>query len=244
MAIKPTSLSLACLLITAYAVPTFANNCHPLVDMHKPQLIIGYGSLMQEASKKRSDPDVSANYPVLVRGFKRGWFLYACNDRPGFSTTYLGVTPNPDAHINAVVYKLNGAKTIQAYDAREKGYCRVRVKPSDIKFLALLPKNMQNGQIWIYNSQQGLIKTPTKNCPIVQSYVDIFLSGCLELQKKYTLPGFAKQCITTTSDWSSHWVNDRLYPRRPFIYQPEAGKIDTLIHDNLPVQFKHIKIAR
>jgi len=37
-------------------------------------------------------------------------------------------------------------------------------------------------------------------------------------------------------------MNDRIYPRRPFIYQPKAGRIDQLLKEHLPQYFQHIRI--
>ncbi|HET8670886.1 MAG TPA: hypothetical protein VFM05_09765, partial [Candidatus Saccharimonadales bacterium] len=54
-------------------------------------------------------------------------------------------------------------------------------------------------------------------------YVDICLNGCLELEATYPLAkeaGFAATFLKTCSDWSKYWVNDRIYPRRAFIYVP------------------------
>jgi hypothetical protein len=61
----------------------------------------------------------------------------------------------------------------------------------------------------------------------VQSYVDICIHGCLEVEGKYpTATGFTQDFIATTDEWNRFWVNDRLYPRRPFIFQPAADQID------------------
>jgi hypothetical protein len=65
---------------------------------------------------------------------------------------------------------------------------------------------------------------------MVQSYVDICIHGCLEVEGKYpTAAGFTQDFIATTEEWSRCWVNDRLYPRRPFIFQPAAGQIDAAL---------------
>jgi hypothetical protein len=83
---------------------------------------------------------------------------------------------------------------------------------------------------------------PSVRYPIAQSYVDIFLSGCLEQEERYNLKDFARQCITTTTDWSEHWANDRIYPRQPFFYQPRSSAIDKLINEQLPNYFRQIYI--
>jgi len=33
--------------------------------------------------------------------------------------------------------------------------------------------------------------------------------------------------------WSGYWVNDRLLPRRPWVYQPLSRKIDTVLAESL-----------
>jgi hypothetical protein len=78
--------------------------------------------------------------------------------------------------------------------------------------------------------------------PLGESYVDIFLSGCLEIQEKFHLSHFAADCVATTSDWSLHWVNDRIYPRRPFVFTPKALKIDALLTAKIPKIFKAIQL--
>ncbi len=78
---------------------------------------------------------------------------------------------------------------------------------------------------------------------MIQSYVDIFLGGCIELAQQVVDPGvdFLTACITTTRGWSGYWVKDRIYPRRPF-HQPHARRIDALLHRMLPDQFNAIRI--
>jgi hypothetical protein len=66
-----------------------------------------------------------------------------------------------------------------------------------------------HGQFWIYVTPASMLAAPSRNYPILQSYVDIFLSGCLAVQKQYGLKNFATHCIDTTHNWSSHWINDQ-----------------------------------
>lgn len=51
-----------------------AEECHPEPDSAAPQYVIGYGSLMQEESRKRTSPNAGLAEPVEVAGFRRGWF--------------------------------------------------------------------------------------------------------------------------------------------------------------------------
>jgi hypothetical protein len=73
---------------------------------------------------------------------------------------------------------------------------------------------------------------PSSEHPIVQSYVDVCLDGCLEIEAMYPLArqaNFAEQFVKTTSNWQPPWINDRIYPWRPFVYVPRASQIDALI---------------
>lgn len=68
------------------------------------------------------------------------------------------------------------------------------------------------------------------------------VSGCLEQEQRYGLSGFSRECLATTDGWSEHWVNDRVYPRRPFVYQPKALQIDGLLSTQLPQYFSRVRI--
>jgi hypothetical protein len=215
------------------------NNCYPPPDSKQPQYIIGYGSLMKDSSRQRTTPRAGTAYPVMVRGYRRGWF--AKGGRIGFDATYLGVVPQPNSNLNAVIYSITDPTELLATDKREYFYCRRLVNPSEFTVLrdGLL---VEPGQAWIYTLKQESMAIPSVRYPIAQSYVDIFLSGCLEQEERYNLKDFARQCLTTTTDWSEHWVNDRIYPRQPFFYEPKASAIDQLINKQLPNYFRQIHI--
>lgn len=148
--------------------------------------------------------------------------------------------PDAAARINAVVVDVP-ASEVPALDAREYIYCRVGVPASNVSALGGSGGAL-SGQAWIYVNKADSLALPSEQVPIVQSYVDEFLSGCMELEDANALDGFARNCILTTTDWSTHWVNDRIFPRRPQVYQPKAKRIDTLISAELPVEFAAIRI--
>lgn len=246
-ACRVTVLGMTLLAAVAGAAPGRAatargDDCHPDVDRELPQFVVGYGSLMESASKRRTAPDTGENLPVVVSDYQRQW-----NSRGslvGFSTTYLGVRSVSGVEMVAALYRVFAASDILATDERESFYCRELVGPGKVRMLdgSATPKT---GQIWIYVNQPDAIEPPSERFPIVQSYVDIFLTGCFELQARVLDPkyaGFAEKCVETTAGWSEHWVNDRLYPRRPFIYQPNASKIDQLLQEKLPDLFARIRI--
>lgn len=211
--------------------------CHPLVNPNQSQYLIAYGSLIETASKNSTDPRSGINKPVWVDHYQRGWFSKGLSD--GFSTTYLGVIKNKHARFNGTIFNLP-ANSFKNYDAREKYYCRVLVTPHDIHLLT--GKKLPLGQFWIYELKPDLLAPPSARYPIVESYVDIFLAGCFEIEEKYHLKNFAAACVNTTSDWSLNWVNDRIYPRRPSLYQPRALMIDKLLQQQIPQFFQQIKL--
>ena len=215
-----------------------ADDCHPPVDRGKPQYIVGYGSLMESASKRMTEPGAGINLPVLVTGFHRAW-----NTHGVYPTTYLGVRPSKSARMAAALYRdfLEDGKL--GADAREIDYCRAAVAPASIELLdaSTVPSP---SQIWIYVNKPESLAPPDAENPIVQSYVDIFITGCLELQPRVADPSidFVAECVRTTDGWSKHWVNDRPMPRRPYIHQPRAWEIDQHLKRLLPELVGAIRI--
>jgi hypothetical protein len=96
-------------------------------------------------------------------------------------------------------------------------------------------------EVYIFVSNDADIsktKEPAPTFPMVQSYVDICVDGCLEIEASYrTADGFAQDFIKTTTGWNKYWVNDRLYPRRPFIYAPNSSAIDQALKDGNVLQY-------
>lgn len=61
--------------------------CHPDFDDNKSQYIIGYGSLIDEVSKRNTDDTASTNYPIILSGYQRSWSVYG--NLPGLNTIFL-----------------------------------------------------------------------------------------------------------------------------------------------------------
>lgn len=220
------------------AAPGPGPTCHPAIETNARHYMIGYGSLMQQVSRTQTAPSATEALPIEVQGFRRGFF--AEGKAPGFDTVYLGVVPEASSRMNAVLFDVR-ADEIPDLDKREGIYCRVAVPSSQITVLGT-GDTLPEGSAWIYVIKADSIGLPSDAKPIIQSYVDIFLSGCLELEQRRALRGFADDCVTSTTDWSNHWVNDRVFPRRPQYQQPLARSIDTLLKAHLPEQFAAIRI--
>lgn len=230
MRILPILLIVLCQMQSAQAA---ADTCHPDLDVTKAQYIVGYGSLMQETSKRQTTPNAGNNQPIRVSGFQRAWIL---NGPPFSPTTYLGAVPNSGGRFNAVIYSVPSTQEISATDVREGRYCRAPVSPAQIEMFNL--DDAPIGQIWIYTVPPHRVDEPDRGYPIVQSYVDIFLGGCLDVGEVHGIADFALECIRTTKGWSKHWINDRIMPRRPFEHQPQARKIDAILEQAIPQYLK------
>ena len=185
MLLRLTSLRIKILIITLLFISPLAQaraikRCHPPINPAQPQYIVGYGSLISEDSKRKSAKNSGDNIPVQVTGYQRGWFLKGPAAK--YSITFLGVKPAVNQRINGVVFNLSESEEILNIDGREQGYCRQLVELNNIQPLTGDP--LPQAQYWIYVPEPEQIALPNKQYPIVQSYVDIFLSGCIQMEKK------------------------------------------------------------
>ena len=177
-----------------WAMPSLAKNCHPEINAQLPQYMIGYGSLIDEQSKKRTDPSAEESFPALIKGYKRSWSVHG--NLPGLNATFLSIYKDKHASFNGVIYKVSNPENIQQYDKRETTYCREALNTDRLKmYSGTLPDQKQ---VWIYTAIQKTNEQPTRDVPIVQSYVDIFIRGCIQIEEKFKISHFAKDCIKST----------------------------------------------
>lgn len=205
----------------------------PPADSTPSTYVFGYGSLIEEGSRLRTAPDALVAFPARVRGLRRGWW-----DRGGTSgltTTFLGAVADPAAACNGVLFKVTAGE-LQDLDARESTYARTEIQASDVTMLDGCP-DVPAGTIYAYLNRldaRGIARSlPNAQFPIVQSYVDVCLQGCLDLEARYRMAaGFTQDFLTTTDGWNAFWVNDRQFPRRAFAVLSVAGQIDAALLAN------------
>ena len=201
--------------------------------------VFGYGSLLERASRTRTNPDAIGAWPARVTGYQRGWF-HQFADHAGSSCTYLGALEAEGKTINGVVYRVADFENTKQ---RETGYTATPLEADEITMLdGGGPLEMDKDvKVYIFVSNEDSIsksREPTSRFPMVQSYVDLCINGCLELESLYrTAQGFTQEFIRTTTGWNADWVNDRIYPRRPFIYVPNAGAIDKALKEGNVLQY-------
>ena len=198
--------------------------------MTRGAYVFGYGSLIERESRTRTNPEAVEARAARVTGYQRGWFHQFAHNI-GSTCTYLGAIEKPGATTNGVIYHVNDFEKTKE---RETGYTATAVPADKIEMLDGSGPWDQAKVVYIFISNPADIsKTgePTAGVPMVQSYVDVCINGCLEVEAQYSSAhGFAQEFIRTATGWNAYYVNDRIYPRRPFIYVSNASQIDQELH--------------
>jgi hypothetical protein len=216
-------------VVTALTAQTAGARSHEVIGAAtstRPQYIFGYGSLIERQSRIATWPSAEFASPVVVQGVARGWFDQT--DVPSWSPTYLGGIADEGAESNGVIFRVTPAE-FDSYTQRETGYKPTEIAPSQITMLDG-SSTAPDGDIWYFANTRK--RFPSDVHPIVQSYVDVCLDGCLEIEAMYPRAkqaNFAERFVRTTSNWGPPWINDRIYPWRPFVHVPRAWAIDALI---------------
>ncbi|USE36037.1 hypothetical protein [Endozoicomonas sp. SCSIO W0465] len=207
-------------------VTSMANECFPALDKAKSQYIVGYGNLLYEQSGKSTEVGFQSEVPVWVDGFRRGWQTRTRQEN-NVKVTELGVIPLVGGRFNGVLISLPVNK-IKSIDRQQKLTCRVPVNPAQLTSMNN-EKIPGNSQFWLYQTQNKYCNKPAGSYPILMSDVDEFLTGCIEQADRFGLKSFARECVATTWDWSSHWVNDRQHPLKTKPAQIRRQQVDQLL---------------
>ena len=158
---------------------------------------------------------------MVVNNYDRSWQIHIEDPR----ATGVGITRRDNFQCNGVLVEVD-EEILKEYDEREltHAYTKEQIPHDDIK--TLNGKSIE-GKIFGYFIDQHL--PPSPEYPILQSYVDVILQGCLEIDFE-----FARQFIHDTKHWQ-YLVNDRkapLYPRA--CTDCNFDEIDQLLKDELP----------
>ena len=140
--------------------------------------------------------------------------------------------------------------TFHIQDKREAGYDRVVIPWEVVEFLdkpAIFQQPIdQSLPLYAYVVKKGKGTLPRPASPLVQSYIDIFVSGALELDASVEFLdrnySFTAEALETTYDWSSEWINDRAMPFRPHAHLPRAADIDMALLRYVP--HEHLQAVR
>lgn len=203
---------------SAVRVESTNSIAYPPAHLMSTTYLFGYGSLINVRSRGLTSATALAS-PARLAGLRRGWFAPVTADR----ITYLAVQRTAGVSCNGVIVKVD-AMNLPSFDAREKSHNRISVNRSSVELVdggVLAP-----GVIWAYECLT--VKAPTPANPIVQSYVDVVLDGCLAIGD-----AFAREFIRSTAGWRAPWVNDRQHPRYPRHVPTAASpdRIDALLEE-------------
>mmetsp|Transcript_5978 Transcript_5978/g.7758 ORF Transcript_5978/g.7758 Transcript_5978/m.7758 type:complete len:255 (-) Transcript_5978:13-777(-) len=237
--------------------------------------IFGYGSLICSKSRGVTCPELNDRtaIPVNVKGMERTW-----SKRARFGMTAMGIRFREEAQCAGVLVPISSEEELAMFDKREQGYKRHRIDPENVQRIPFLgnrtyaelfemledeketssysddstmssSNNLDEGlDVWVYIPKQT--KAPTKDHPIVQSYVDTILRGCMEMGGE----AFAEEFLKTTAGWhpeewnathyddddqvSAVWVDDRsdpIYPRGdPDHFRKHGPAYDELMREHRP----------
>ena len=122
----------------------------------------------------------------------------------------------PNATAWSVVFPVTPAE-LDSYNLRETGYRPTKIEPSQVTMLdggSVLP----DGDIWYFAITRK--RFAFVDHPIVQSYVDVCLDGCLEIEAMYSpakRANFAERFIRTTGNWGPPWMVTTTNPWRPLV---------------------------
>jgi len=196
--------------------------------------IFGYGSLQNKNSIRNTITHIDEEtFAVRVKNIKRGWYLpINKNNLISKPWTTLACIEENGYYVNGILIKIT-PEHLRLLDERETDYVRKIIPHGQIK--SICDKELSSDSIvYYYGIEIESKQIPTLITPILQSYLDTCLIGCIEIDKKlgnkqyeYTI-----EFLHTTHEWNAmyHWENDRIFPRRPYENVPHARIIDQLLH--------------
>src|SRR5262245_12742209 len=111
--------------------------------------VFGYGSLIERASRTRTNPDAIGAWPARVTGYERGWF-HQFADNVGSTCTYLGAVEAKGKTVNGVVYRV---ADFESTKARETGYTATQLKTEELTMMdGAGPLDMEKLKAYIFVS--------------------------------------------------------------------------------------------
>ncbi|MCB0325321.1 MAG: gamma-glutamylcyclotransferase [Bdellovibrionales bacterium] len=188
-------------------------------------LLFVYGSLISSEARTLTG-QAGQVWPARANGLKRFWNAFA-----DLGYAVLGLIPEVTATCNGLLVELS-EEELSKFDQKEHRYRRSTLSAARIEHGGRQIRSSE--RVWIYMPHKVI--APTDAYPIVQSYIDVVLSGCMEVSEE-----FAVEFIRTTVGWERPWINDRgteQYQRA--LRQVQCGDlIDELLKAHCPKGLTH-----
>ena len=187
--------------------------------------IFGYGSLISAEARDQTSTSQDV-IQARIKGYRRFWSGF-----PLYGWAPLGVRNSENATCNGALIGVS-EEHIEGFDAKEVTYVRELVEHDKIEVLE--EADLGDASVWIYTPTEPL--RPSMQSPIIQSYVDVAVTGCLNYSEE-----FAREFIETTKNWDAPWRNDRENPEyhRSLDVVEHANKIDALLSEIVPEAFEN-----
>ncbi|OAN13734.1 hypothetical protein A3K86_14325 [Photobacterium jeanii] len=182
--------------------------------------IFGYGSLINDHSRQRTGQTGRA-MPAMVNGFQRHWSKVDGS----YKIAPLVLVPE-NGQSNGVIVEVD-QQALAEFDRREHGYHRVKISPQDVDLQQT--NTSLEGDVWVYIKDEP--HPPCVDQPIMQTYVDTVLAGCLAISDT-----FAEYFVHSTQGWHHAFENDR--------HQPKYGNMAGVFDNHLPVIDELIRSVR
>jgi hypothetical protein len=184
--------------------------------------IFGYGSILNDPSRHATAQQAgrTATPAVLVElqdpTLRRCWCYRSHTGWTalGLMRTELSNCSDVSSPILGVIFPVDD-DTLARYDIREVGYDRLLVPNENIKIKSEYGDDvvrakaieyseaMLNGaRLYVYIQEESRSCLPDKDYPILQSYLDICVRGCIQ----WGGPELAKEFLLTTHHWSEFWL--------------------------------------
>jgi hypothetical protein len=176
-------------------------------------------------------------------GYRRGW-----NFRSNTGFTALGIVRDKGGGnlINGVLFRIPHTM-LSGFDRREVGYTRLELDSNHLIFEKENNSSKNNcctsfnirrdEKIWVYVPNSEFCAESNEDHPILQSYVDTVMQGCLH----WGGIQMARQFVETTDSWSSYFLNDTPSSRRPWLFRKEYNTIDAILRENSTTYFTERK---
>ena len=196
--------------------------------------IFGYGSTLNEESRCNTNINVGDGIPARISkkfGYRRCWNFK--NKTSKFTALGLEkVEENNSSTINGILYSVPDLK---CFDEREDGYKRIKIPYYMIQPIGWekIPSN-KYCNIWIYIPLDEYKYNPSIDYPILQTYLDLIINGCLKYNMQFT-----EEFLSTTFNWCKFFLNDRIMCRRPWVYETNYKIID-----NILTKYEYYKLSK
>jgi len=178
---------------------------HNNPQQRQRHFIFGYGSLINSISRAVTG-ETGVAVAVKIDGFSRHWSKISDD----FGMSSVVVLADEKGACNGVLVEVEESE-FEQFDKRERGYQRVQVDVSKLSFYEDgidLENGSQEVCVWLYQASE--VVPPCTKHPVVFSYLDVILAGCLEYSE-----AFCEDFVQLTKGWHYAMLNDRQMPRYP-----------------------------